>query len=211
MLQSASHNMGVVLSIHQPNAELLANFDHLLVLGGGGSAFFGTMAQAHVYFTKLGFPVPAGEVLTEHALLMVDSAARRLTGYAPEAEDLDLVGRFAASDLAAATAASVAQAARPVRDSTSPRRSVVDAPSRELRRRAVRAFFSLAGYLQLLHRFFTIARRDLSIFYLQGVIQAMYGFLIGATFYKLPAVIDTDMNQLYSASLWIIGEGNKGS
>lgn len=49
----------VMLTIHQPSSSLYACFDRLLMLGKGGrTCFFGDVADAVPYFTKLGYPLP---------------------------------------------------------------------------------------------------------------------------------------------------------
>jgi ABC-type multidrug transport system ATPase subunit len=214
LLSTSQSDMGIILSIHQPNAELLSYFDHLLILAEGGTAFFGTASQAEVYFSQLGYPVPKGEVLTDHALLMADVQARRLTGYAPSAEALDLVSRFANSHLAAATVAAIessshrqygANSTRPEAPSPQRRRTTLCANAKSPWQSAHKGTFSFADYMQLVNRFLVIARRDLTLFYLQAVLQGVYGFLMGATFYDLPAVINQDVNQIFSSCLWLIG------
>ncbi|CAM9653904.1 unnamed protein product, partial [Ectocarpus sp. 12 AP-2014] len=52
-------SFSVIMSIHQPNGRILELFDHILLLGRGGSIFFGTLPEAIQHFTDIGHPPPA--------------------------------------------------------------------------------------------------------------------------------------------------------
>jgi hypothetical protein len=67
-VQSRGGRSSVLLSIHQPNGRLLELFDHILVLGQGGSVFFGTVNEAKAYFRSRGLPVPPNQTPTDFFL-----------------------------------------------------------------------------------------------------------------------------------------------
>ena len=58
----------VILSIHQPNYELFALFDDLILLSEGHVLYCGPASQALQYFDQLGLPCPAYTNPPEHLL-----------------------------------------------------------------------------------------------------------------------------------------------
>jgi ABC-type multidrug transport system ATPase subunit len=50
----------VICTIHQPRSSIYYLFDHLMVLGGGKTLYFGPAGDAALArFTELGYPLPA--------------------------------------------------------------------------------------------------------------------------------------------------------
>ncbi|KAK3856690.1 hypothetical protein Pcinc_037017 [Petrolisthes cinctipes] len=49
----------VIATIHQPNSEVFAMFDRLLILAEGRVAFLGEVSEAHLFFTRMERPCPA--------------------------------------------------------------------------------------------------------------------------------------------------------
>lgn len=181
LVRESQEGMGIILTIHQPNVQLLSHFDHILVLANGGSAFFGTLPQALVYFAELGYPVPQGETPSDHFLMLADPHARRVAGHA--ADDLNLVAQYATSNLAAAAVTTVLAAAHVTRSNlyevaTDGQRLTTNMVHNKAHLERSRRGVFLAQYNQLVHRFFVIARRDLSLFYLQILLQLVYGILV---------------------------------
>jgi ABC-type multidrug transport system ATPase subunit len=76
-VQSRGGRSSVLLSIHQPNGRLLELFDHILVLGQGGSVFFGTVDEATAYFRHRGLPVPPNQTPTDFFLQVCHNASQR--------------------------------------------------------------------------------------------------------------------------------------
>ena len=56
--QAKDNGKMVLLSIHQPRAELLTFFDKILLLSQGRTLWFGTTDDAIAHFEKLGYPFP---------------------------------------------------------------------------------------------------------------------------------------------------------
>jgi ABC-2 type transporter len=54
--------------------RLLSLFDHILLLGDGGSLFFGTLSEALQHFAQLGFPVPHSMNPADHFLAVTDTS-----------------------------------------------------------------------------------------------------------------------------------------
>ncbi|KAJ2753655.1 hypothetical protein H4S06_003707, partial [Coemansia sp. BCRC 34490] len=49
-------NLCTLMTIHQPSAEMVAQFDKLILLSQGKVVYMGPAAQALQYFEKLGYP-----------------------------------------------------------------------------------------------------------------------------------------------------------
>ena len=64
--------LSIILSIHQPNRRILELFDHILLLGGGGMYFFGTLQESIDYFTGIGFPPSSSYTPTDVFLQITD-------------------------------------------------------------------------------------------------------------------------------------------
>lgn len=60
------HQRTIVFTIHQPQSNIVALFDQLILLGRGGRLVYsGALAQCHDYFQKIGHPCPAGYNLAD--------------------------------------------------------------------------------------------------------------------------------------------------
>jgi len=75
LARNSSGRVGIVVSLQQPNMRLLGLTDHLLLLGQGGSLYFGTLDESVAYFAALGLMVPADETPTDFYLRVTDSSA----------------------------------------------------------------------------------------------------------------------------------------
>ena len=54
-----SEQLIVIASIHQPSTSTFQLFDKLLLLSGGKSHYFGSVAEVGTQFASAGFPMPA--------------------------------------------------------------------------------------------------------------------------------------------------------
>ncbi|CAG9326410.1 unnamed protein product [Blepharisma stoltei] len=61
----------VICTIHQPNSFIYANFENVLLLGGGNTAFHGDAQQAILHFNNLGYPCPKFSNPAEHLLALL--------------------------------------------------------------------------------------------------------------------------------------------
>jgi len=55
-----NYNRTVVFTIHQPRSNIVALFDHLLLLAKGRAVYSGPMSKCQDYFSNIGYPCPAG-------------------------------------------------------------------------------------------------------------------------------------------------------
>ncbi|OLL24559.1 ABC transporter G family member [Neolecta irregularis DAH-3] len=55
-----NYNRTVVFTIHQPRSNIVALFDHLLLLAHGKMVYSGDLSNCQSYFENIGFPCPAG-------------------------------------------------------------------------------------------------------------------------------------------------------
>lgn len=123
-LHSSGGRSSVLLSIHQPNDRILALFDHILVLGQGGSVFFGTVEEAKAFFRAQGLPVPPNQTPTDYFLQVIDPGLRHATGLGERG--VDFPGVFSHSPQHAALVQVLEDAAR-VRDDVEPPRETTSA------------------------------------------------------------------------------------
>lgn len=184
--------MGIMLSIHQPSSDILSYFDNVLLLSEGSAIFFGSVQDATSYFSSLGYPVPAATTPTDHFLLLADAKANRLLDSSVQdsqssaaGDDLQLAAHFAVSNYAKAVKALVDTSAQKASSRGPQKKSCVVPTPKPAAADSWTQLGSpwlnvLKQYLQLLSRFYLIARRDLSLFYFQVLLQLIYGFLVGA-------------------------------
>ncbi|KAJ3087492.1 ATP-binding cassette sub- G member 2 [Quaeritorhiza haematococci] len=55
---AVTHNMVVLMTIHQPRTDILELFDKILLLSAGRTVFFGPLSGSLSHFESLGFPLP---------------------------------------------------------------------------------------------------------------------------------------------------------
>ncbi|XP_020214727.2 ABC transporter G family member 15 [Cajanus cajan] len=63
----------VISSIHQPSSEVFSLFDHLFLLSGGQTIYFGAAQKAVEFFAKAGFPCPSRRNPSDHFLRCINS------------------------------------------------------------------------------------------------------------------------------------------
>lgn len=216
ILEAKDKTLSVIISIHQPNSRILELFDHVLLLGGGGSLFFGTVPQSVEYFTSIGFAPPRKYTPTDVFLQVSDANFG-------EHQDFDFEGSFACSSYSAvldtfldnvtrsgmkraldSEASGHAAVAEDVEQrSSSSVKPVVsdDGQSVPTTRPPSMAFWR--QYTTLVARDFTLAYRDPSLYYLQFVLVTFFGFLVGACFYSVDRTIAKTSN-VTGGLLWIV-------
>ncbi|XP_014493690.2 ABC transporter G family member 15-like [Vigna radiata var. radiata] len=73
-LRNLAHDAKTVISsIHQPSSEVFALFDHLFLLSGGQTIYFGPAQKATQFFAKAGFPCPSRRNPADHFLHCINS------------------------------------------------------------------------------------------------------------------------------------------
>ncbi|KAK7341247.1 hypothetical protein VNO80_24173 [Phaseolus coccineus] len=73
-LRNLAHDAKTVISsIHQPSSEVFALFDHLFLLSGGQTVYFGPAQKATEFFAKAGFPCPSRRNPSDHFLRCINS------------------------------------------------------------------------------------------------------------------------------------------
>lgn len=221
--------LSVMLAIHQPNSRILGLFDHILVLDSAGMAFFGTVHESIVHFTKIGFAPPEKYTVTDYYLKIIDSNFTQTK--------FDFAGAFNSSaafnDLqqlververrgqieqlkqdmmgsghsveqqyrAVSSVEPLTAAAESNDDDDIGVLSKITASSASSNK--TNTSFAHQVYI-LVARDYTIAGRDPSLYFLQFVLVLMFGFLIGACFFQLNYRIDRTVNYVTGSLLWII-------
>ncbi|KAJ3008195.1 hypothetical protein HKX48_008714 [Thoreauomyces humboldtii] len=70
---ASADGMAIVLSIHQPRANILPLFTNICLLARGGTAYFGHVNGAISHFARIGFPVPELTNPADHFLDVLTS------------------------------------------------------------------------------------------------------------------------------------------
>lgn len=76
IVDKGSGKLSVIATIHQPSAQLLGLFNHILVLGHGGMTFFGTVEDAVTYLASIGFPPSENSSPIDHFLEVMDCSGK---------------------------------------------------------------------------------------------------------------------------------------
>ncbi|EKC98104.1 ATP-dependent permease [Trichosporon asahii var. asahii CBS 8904] len=77
------YNRTVIFTIHQPQSNIVALFDRLLILAKGQLVFSGKQSNAQAHFESNGYPCPPGYNIADYVIdVTVDAAgdARKMTG-----------------------------------------------------------------------------------------------------------------------------------
>lgn len=238
ILADRGGDLSLIISIHQPNSRILELFDHIMLVGGGGMIFFGTLPEAKTYFSEIGFDAPEAYTPTDVFLQVSDANFG-------ENHDFDFEGSFACHSLASRLSQLLddvkrlgmnralraeAEQAGSRHSSTSDWKEVRVRPqsatgtepdlggvenkyemiSREPSARLTNLSTSRSlsmfwkQYWTLLYRDFTLAYRDPSLYYLQFFLVALFGFMVGAAFFRLKPKIDSRINDIPAGLLWIV-------
>ncbi|CAM9559455.1 unnamed protein product [Discosporangium mesarthrocarpum] len=186
---SSKGTFSVMLSIHQPNLRILNLFNHILLLGGGGSVFFGSMPEAVTHFSAIGHPPPPGQVPTDFFMQVADSSFS-LTN----TQGTNFVQKFTTSSTNMATV-------KAVDDSVVVSTFALLLEGQEEKPSGTTFW---RQFTTLTKRDALLATRDPTLYYLQFVLHVVYGFLIGATFHHVPTVLDDRASLPAASCLWIL-------
>eukprot|EP01036_Dinobryon_divergens_P033941 gene33941-43849_t len=210
IVNASEGKLSIMLSIHQPNSRILELFDHILLLGGGGMLFFGTVPESINYFTSIGFCPPREYTPTDYFLQVSDSTFGTHV-------DFDFEGSFACSDICSRLMNFLDDLKRKgflkvekgVLEAMEDSERIMDSKAET---EAYKAFSDdSAGSTSFWRQYSTLVKRDLvlamkdpALYYLQFVLVTMFGLLVGAAFFKLKYDIDDKMNNIPGSLLWIV-------
>eukprot|EP00035_Acanthoeca_spectabilis_P004186 m.100041 g.100041 ORF g.100041 m.100041 type:complete len:1366 (-) comp12475_c0_seq12:70-4167(-) len=188
LLAESKGQSGYLMTIHQPNAELLSLFDDVILMVGGGTVYSGTVAGATAHFNAIaGTDVRVqGVPVTETHLRLADttfSNPELLNGRAQE----NYPARFAES-----------AAKKTLDDLLKSYSSGEPTPVA-----GVSFGDHVSNFLALFWRMYLIAKRDLTLFHVQYVLQGQYGFMIGLIFYQRRHEIGQPTVDMTSSLLWL--------
>lgn len=223
IVKSSEGKLSVVLSIHQPNEAILALFDHIMILGKGGMMYFGTVPDSMQYFSDIGFPPPIGISPTDFYLKITDQSFSSNVTFSFESsyscsihahQVAELIccstkhaENFVEEDEEAHSVASTGDVAMAETVSLIKRNEeqnrAFDTKGYEFTARTGQTGFFIQC-ATLMMRDLTLARRDLTLYYLQFALHAFYGFLVGAAFFQLDYSIDAKMNYIPAGLCWIV-------
>ena len=75
-----SYNRTVIFTIHQPRSNIVALFDHLLLLAKGRTVYSGPYASCQSYFDNIGYTCPPGFNIADY---LVDLTMHAATAHTP--------------------------------------------------------------------------------------------------------------------------------
>ncbi|KAG5179071.1 P-loop containing nucleoside triphosphate hydrolase protein [Tribonema minus] len=185
---NSNGNFSVILTIHQPDLRILSLFDHILLVGNGGSLFFGSLQESITHFNNLGYQLPEGQNPTDYFLDVTDSAFSDV--------DLDFRQEFSTSVLASKIKDKLDRAA------ASASSQIWYGDDDEGHGKLATSFWR--QFTVLLKRDAVLARRDPTLYYLQVALHMFYGLMIGAVFYQLTPIIDDTVSYMPGATVWFI-------
>ena len=78
-----SYNRTVIFTIHQPRSNIVALFDHLVLLAKGRTVYSGPYSSCQSYFDSIGYPCPPGFNIADY---LVDLTMHAETAHTPTEE-----------------------------------------------------------------------------------------------------------------------------
>ncbi len=225
---NSQNKLSIILNIHQPNSRILELFDHILVLGKGNMTFFGTVPESIAHFTDINLPPPARYTPTDFYLQVTDVnfsdektfdfegtfASSKL--YISLMDVLDKVGKTGLATRLSQELGAVGnvdpRAISPIK--TEVLRDLEAIEQGEVATKSMGTTYQSSGifrretsflqqYLTLLNRELVVARRDITLYYLQFVLVTIFGLLVGSVFYNLDYKIDSSMYYVPGGLLWL--------
>ncbi|KAG5179068.1 P-loop containing nucleoside triphosphate hydrolase protein [Tribonema minus] len=181
---NSNGNFSVILTIHQPDVRILSLFDHIMLVGSGGSLFFGSLHESIMHFNRLGYQLPEGQNPTDYFLNITDSAFSEVA--------MDFRQEFATSVLAQMVSAKLERA-------SAVSASHIHYDDTALSTTSPTGFWR--QYSVLAKRAAILAVRDPTLYYLQLFLHVFYGVMIGGVFWQLPANIDTTVFYLVTSNM----------
>lgn len=67
----ASNGRSIIITIHQPRSDIVAQFDKVLLLARGNVAYFGKASQVTTYFKSIGYKCPMHYNMADFAIDLV--------------------------------------------------------------------------------------------------------------------------------------------
>ena len=80
-----NYNRTVIFTIHQPRSNIVALFDHLVLLAKGRTVYSGPYSSCQSYFDNIGYPCPPGFNIADY---LVDLTMHAETANTPSEENL---------------------------------------------------------------------------------------------------------------------------
>jgi ABC-type multidrug transport system ATPase subunit len=213
IVDESKGKLSVILSIHQPNENILQLFDHLLLLANDGMMFFGTLDESREYFASIGYPTPKGVSPTDFFLKVTDMNFSSDVTF-------NFESAYSCSEYAQRTATLIAASkaygetfiegldddGSSAHDTAKETDALVPAKDNakfEFSENTGTTSFRRQTWT-LFKREFLLASRDPTMYYLQFALHAFYGFMVGAAFFDLKFNIDDRMSYIPAGLAWIV-------
>ena len=213
--RKTTKSLSVMVSIHQPNNRILELFEHIMLLHGGRMTFFGTLSQCTSFFSDLGYRPPTHCTPTDYFLQILEHNNELLFRSQHRSNSAIYVDnkRNNSFDIEPNEAISFTDYFLNSVYATTMRADIllykecsIDIPcSKECLPMPSGSHASFwIQYVTLVHREWTVALRDLSLYYFQCIIILIFGFILGAAFFKLDFDISAGTTNVSGALVWIV-------
>ncbi|KAK7404312.1 hypothetical protein VNO78_05105 [Psophocarpus tetragonolobus] len=175
----------VISSIHQPSSEVFALFDHLFLLSGGQTIYFGPATKALEFFALAGFPCPTRRNPSDHFLRCINSDFDALTNSSsimPSHEGISSTGSLST----AAIKATLIEKYRWSEQATTARARIkeisnIEGDDFESKRKCEAKWWKQLSTLT--HRSFVNMSRDVGYYWIRISIYIALSLSVGTIFY----------------------------
>jgi len=195
LVQEGDVKHSVMVSIHQPNEKILSIFDNILILEGGSSIYFGSVARAREYFAGLGFPCPERVTPTDYYLQIADTSF----SHGVSKKEINFAASFAASELSA----EIHRIFEGTHELSMKITNMYKQPGDGKKQIDLNVPRWKRIYT-LVYREYTLAARDPTLYYFQAVLLMSFAFLSGAVFWMIPRSTSQPLVYFNSGLLWIV-------
>eukprot|EP00892_Ulva_mutabilis_P010291 jgi/Ulvmu1/7634/UM038_0061.1 len=198
----ANQSRTIIMSIHQPSAEVFDVFDRLLLLSQGQMVFFGEAARAGQFYSDAGLPCPVNRAMADHFLFCMNTDFKRVAQDftdVPEAEK-DIDGFLPYLPGGAATKLTRGASVTDADQSIVTLRDAFEKHQRAALEQEVRASVDARGpqhegicnpvnplsqLFTLVHRTFLNSTRDIGVFWLRLGMYVGLSFCLGTIYFQL--------------------------
>lgn len=178
-------SLTVLAALQQPNARILSLFADLLVLDRGGTtAYFGPMMNAEMYFLSVGYKMPSNTTMTDYFLHIAQEnkeGGRNSNNNNSNNNKVQtrpsLSTQYEASSLRASIAKLQALSCI-VSNEASSLNSPSHSPSSPSSSSASSTPSRSRQFIELTRRNWQVATRDVTLYYLQLILNSGFGFMV---------------------------------
>lgn len=227
LARASGGKLCVIASLHQPNTRLLHLFDHLCLLSSEGKCtYFGPTLDACHYFASIGpkphgFACPAGTTPTDHFLHLIEAYRTSDNMLKEVDEEEEQEGKQQDKTVAAGESVSAAHfdfaGTYKLSHMYQTIEQQIQCMEKRTNQQAANSPRDINGdkigeydttwwrqFTVLCQRNMMVAYRDITLYWLQWVLNSFYGFMVGVVFWNLPRNIDNRISDYSNGIVWLI-------